>query len=409
MRKYARDRRPDVKPVEHVELDTRHVGLRLFLVIILLLIGAAALGYGITHLLSSKAGWEEIKADTKEKTSAGDFTFVYELGADGQDPTAERKALTIVYTDLARDAYRRYTTDEEFDGFVNMATMNARPRERLTVDASLYRALQKVTAGGSRWLYMAPVYATYEYALRAEDDTTADFYDPHVNEEVHQDFLDLLKFIESPDAVNLELLDNDQVILHVSDEYMAYQKGSGRNLYVDFSWMKDAYIADEIAEGLSDAGYQHGTLSSVDGFGVNLDPDAHAEVNIVGLTDGEPAQVAVMSYSGCRSIVSLRRFALGSQDPWHYRTESGEYRNIFLSMSDGLDHTACDALIAYSSQLSCGDILMKLIRMYIQDTIPEVRDGDPQYVIVDGDSLYYTDPEFDLALKQDGLTARKIS
>ena len=73
-------------------------------------------------------------------------------------------------------------------------------------------------------------------------------------------------FTQNPDDISLELPGENQVCLHVSDAYQAYAAEMGYTAYLDFFWMKNAFLIDYLADTIRGEGYQLGIISSKDGF-----------------------------------------------------------------------------------------------------------------------------------------------
>ena len=94
---------------------------------------------------------------------------------------------------------------------------------------------------------------------------------PRENKETAAYFEEFLTYANDPDAVDLELLGDNRVRLHVSEEYLAFAAENGIDSFIDFYWMKNAFIVDYLAESLADAGFTNGSISSYDGFVRNLD------------------------------------------------------------------------------------------------------------------------------------------
>ena len=103
MGRTARDNRPNLKPVQRIELSEGNVKARIIAVIVFALLGIGSIAYAMFSMLGSKSGWETIEANNG---SLGDiskeFVFTYRLGAADMSPTAEKKALTTLYTNFTR-------------------------------------------------------------------------------------------------------------------------------------------------------------------------------------------------------------------------------------------------------------------------------------------------------------------
>ncbi|MCD8014832.1 MAG: hypothetical protein LUG99_16995 [Lachnospiraceae bacterium] len=59
-------------------------------------------------------------------------------------------------------------------------------------------------------------------------------------------------------------------MLFVSDDHLAYAEETGFLSYIDFFWMKNAFIIDYLTDTLIEKGYTQGASSSYDGFDRNL-------------------------------------------------------------------------------------------------------------------------------------------
>lgn len=371
MKREARDNqerfRP--KPVERIELNEKHTGRRLAAALVLLAIGVGALTYAIMGLLTPETGWQAIQASANAgPTVADDFTLLYEIHSK-----AETAAVTNLYTGACQRAHRLFHSDQSFEDTVNVYTVNSRPNEALEVDAGLYEAFAAVVESGRRELYLGPVYERYDDLFFCEDASQAAFYDPRLSEEVREEYAGVLVYANDPQAVSLELLGGNRVRLNVSEEYLAWAESEGITRFIDFSWMRNAFVADYLAGELIAGGYTKGTLSSYDGFVRNLDgsgteytyPIYHRQAGML-----YPA--ASLRYQGPASFVRMRDYPLGEQDFQHYYTlPGGEVRTSYLDTADALCRSAVDTLVCYSQELGCARLLLEMLPVYIADTLQE--------------------------------------
>ncbi len=258
--------------------------------------------------------------------------------------------------------------------------INDHPNEEITIDAPLYEAFAKLDAAGGRWLYLPAVYQTYNNLFASEADPIAAEFDPRVNEEVAAYFKEVLAYANDPDAVELELLGDNRVRLSVSDEYLVFAAENGIDSFIDFYWMKNAFIADYLAESLMDAGFTNGSISSYDGFVRNLDGrDVSYSFNLYDRAvtgaessgeDGQIRQLAIMQYYGPISLVYLHDYAITSMDQQrYYQMDGGEMRTPYIDPQDGLCRNSISSLVSYSydGSMGCADILLSVIPVYIAD------------------------------------------
>ncbi len=365
---------PPVKPVEKIELTDKNNKGKLALVILLLAIGLFAIGYGLVNLLSTEKGWREIKVNNTEEMNCGsDFIFMYNIGAGEDSPTVENKALTNFYSDASVQAYKVFTSDEGFADVDNIYTMNQNPNVELEVDKALYEAFETLQTYDNRYIYLAPVYAQYDDIFYSTDESEISSYDPYINEEVAQYYAELAVYANDPEAVDVKLLDNNKVMLHVSEEYLQYAKENGIERFVDLCWMKNAFVIDYLANVISEKGFTQGTISSYDGFSRNLDESAAGySYKIYDSVDGAVYQAAIASYQGRQSSVYLRNFAMDERDNSHYYTlKNGEIRTSYLDIKDGKCKSAVNTLISCSKEKGCAEVLLSIMPIYIAETLDE--------------------------------------
>ena len=396
---------PHLPPVEKVELTSAHSGRRMTLALVLLGLGAAALVYALMLLYGAKGGWQAIDAEkTGALSCAGDFSLTYELGAGEEKVSAESRALKALYTDAAERAYALFSVDAPEPASGSLAWLNAHPNEDVTLDPGLYKALEEVAASGDRTLYMGPAWGYYENVFACEDDAmTADF-DPAQNEDMRVWYAACAAFANDPASVDVELLGDDMARLKVSEAYLAFAEENELDVFLDFGWMKNAFIADYLADTLLDHGYTRGALSSFDGFHRCLDDrDVVYGLAILDRTDADPIQAAAMTYAGQRRMVSLRDYPVNEQDAGRfYAFQDGQILTPYMDPADGLAKCAVHDLTGYSDTLSCGELALKLATIFVADSLDEAAleelAGEGVYAAwCEDGKVLYTDPDIELA------------
>lgn len=385
MGREARDRREHLpRPVQKIELDARHTKVRLALALLFLVAGVGLILHSLFSRPAARAGWTEIEASAGEANCSADFTFLYPLGTT-DSPAAEQKALVALYTEACEDAYRIFTNDADGEGAAdsagtenvqsstaggvhNVRFLNDHPNEEVEVDAALYAAFEQIAASEDRSIYLAPVYEIYDGVFHCDDPSQTAEFDPRQNDALRAWFAEVCVYAADPSQVNLELLGGNRVRLNVSEEYLAFARKEEIGSFIDFYWMKNAFIADYLAGRLAEGGYSVGTLSSFDGFLRNLDAseDTDYSLGIYDLADTTIRQAAVLHYRGARSFVCLRSYPLNDAAGQYYCVlPDGKICTPFLDVRDGLCKSAVNDLTAYSESAGCAEILLKLIPTYI--------------------------------------------
>ena len=383
MGRTARDNRPRPRPrpVERIELNEEHSGRRLTIAIVLLLFGAAMLTYSFMQLLSPGEEWITVEANSGEGASCGpEFTFLYRPGSGELSYTADVKAVTALYSQLCREAYELFHEQEAFEGVNNLYAINHHPNQELEIDGRLYEAFSVLERSGSRAVYLGPVYNRYDDVFFCQEDDQLVDFDPRLSEDVALEYQGILAFANDPESIRIELLGENRIRLHVSQEYLDYARRAGIENFIDFSWMRNAFIADFLAEGLIGGGYASGVLSSYDGF-----------IRTYLVTE--------IAYQGPMSIVSLRDYPAVEMDGYRfYQLQSGEIRSLYLDTADALCKSSIHDLVGYARDRSCGEILLALTPVYIADAFqPEelgrLAEENVQSVFCQDRVMYYTDPE----------------
>lgn len=373
------DRHP--KPVKRIELLEKYPKARLALTIVLILVGVCALGYSLVSFMTADSGWITIEADSSEASCSDELVFQYYLGAGELSATAEKKAVSALYTELARSAYQLFHTSQGFGGVHNLYYINRHPNEEIEVDDMLYEAFSMLEKYGNRAVYLAPVYVQYDNLFGCHDDVETAAFDPYQNEEIAQYFAEVTSFAEDKGAVDVQLLGNNTVRLYVSDAYLHYAAENGFSDYIDFYWMKNAFIVDYIADTMKANGFVMGSVSSYDGFVRNIDSTSDMEYgfNLFDRVGGSVYQAAVMRYRQAMSIVYLRNYpANGSLDWQHYyEFRNGEIRTAYIDVADGYCRSAVNNLVAYSQESGCAEILLQVMPVYIRDYFAPEKLAEP--------------------------------
>ena len=118
----------------------------------------------------------------------------------------------------------------------------------------------------------------------------------------------------------------------MSDAYQAYAAEMGYTAYLDFFWMKNAFLIDYLADTIRGEGYQLGIISSKDGFVRCLDETGEKEYR-------------------------------------YYQYQDGTMRTPYLSAADGKDHTAASELIVYSGEYGCANTLLAAFSDYQAESL----------------------------------------
>ena len=230
----------------------------------------------------------------------------------------------------------------------------------------MYQAFSLLESYGSRHNYLAPVYVEYSRIFRSESDVEAASFDPSRNREVREEIGVLASYANDPHMIQIKLLGDNQIMLHISDEYLAYAEENGIDQFLDFGWMRNAFIADYIADSLINAGFTSGYIASFDGFTCNL--DQRGEVYTFNLFDAVGQDVYMpgqMQYTSARSIVFLRNYPMDELDRWtYYVYEDGQVTGTIVNPANGMSQTSLNNMVSYADDAGCAKVLMEMLPVF---------------------------------------------
>ena len=407
MGRYARDKSlQNPKPVERIELEEKNVGIRIAIVAVLILIAVSSFGYGISQWLSVDSGWTEIEADSAADTNvSNEFVLMYELGTrEDMTVVAENKGIRALYTEVMVDAYQIFHNNIEIEGVNNIYYLNSHPNEEIQVDEMLYQAFEILNANDNRNIFLAPIYEQYNNLFDCEVDAQTMEFDPYLNEPLADEFKEIAEFVKDPTKVRIELLENNTIKLYVSEEYLQYANENGITSFIDFAWMKNAFIVDYLAECLLENGYKAATISSYDGFSRNIDDrGTQFSQNIYDYNEGKVIQAAKVSYETTQSTVAMQSFPINALDAYRYYVyENGETRSNYIDTYDGLCKSVVNSVYASSAKYSCTEIMFWIQNLYISDYFDMglwnvLQSFDVQVLLVKDNTIFYNDDSLNIS------------
>ena len=400
-RKLYQPRRP-----ERIELSGDHVRRRWIAAALLLAVALAAFGLGVSRSLA-RSGWTEIEARTG---CAAEFSLRYCL--DEKGGTAQYRVLTGLYAEACQRAAQVYSSSETLEELGNLQRVNSHPNEIVTVEPELYAALALVQEYGNRVPYLAPIYENYGSLFFCTDDAETAGFDPLQDPTLAAYYREVAAFAGDPAQIDLELLGENRLRLRVSEEYLRYARENEIGTLFDLGWMKNAFIADDLAAVLRSRGFTQGCLQSRDGFGVNLyEGDEPFGLKLYARGDSGAVQTAEMAYTGPLSWVALRSFSLNpGPGDWYYEFADGEIRSIYVDPADGQPRTAAEELLLWSKVLGCGELLLRACPAFLAERLePAGLDArDLSWAACEGKTLLCSDPQAVFPRIADGYTIRYL-
>ena len=293
------------------------------------------------------------------------------MGDSGTAANVEQRQLKSIYSQAVKDAYEIFHAETLFDGVKNVAYLNQHPNETVEIPEALYQAFALLQKYENRALYLGPIYQEYVGMFLGGSDEVAQQYDPDKNAEQGVYFAELLTFTGDENVIALELLGENRVVLHISQEYLEYAQAQQITCFVDFYWMKNAFVVDYLAQQVIAAGFTKGTISSFDGFTRNLDGDARGySINIFDRKGQERYKAGTLQNIRATASVALRNYPASELAvQLYYGWGDGSVTSCHIDPADGRSKSAINDLTAYSQSLNCGEILMQVYALYVADAL----------------------------------------
>ena len=359
--------------LHHFELSDANRTVRWVLIIILLAIAAVSLTVGLLSVLRTPAGWQTVKGNSTALNCGGEFVLQYEFGAGEKSATEEKKALDPLYGKILEDAWKLFFNEAGATDLKGLYELNQHPNKEIVVDSGLYAALEQVVVSGSRALYLAPVYAEYNLVFNSKTESFAEEYDPGQNADQGAYVQTLADFANDPESVQLVLSGANKATLQVSQEYLDFAKKNEVRFLLDFGWLRNAFITDYIAAELTANGFTNGHISSVDGFTRNLDARNHSySLNLFNRSGDDIDLAAVMDYTAPKSLVILRNYPMYNlESQRYYSFSSGRIVTSMIDPADGQSKSAMDNLVSYAADLTCGQLALTVMPVYVTDSFSE--------------------------------------
>lgn len=357
-------------PINRIELSEKNTTLRWIAVIALLIIGAVGITTGIMSLLNKETGWQRVQVVPQERSCSENFILQYNFSGSGAEATAVNSKLQAAYGDACVKAYQVFTPDEAISGMQNLYYVNHNPNKTIAVDPLLYAAFEKMD--GTPWLYLGPAYAHYNNVILNADDAMVDDLDPEVSDEANAYVGKIAAFAGDREAVSLELLGNNQVILRVSKDYLAFAAEEEIENFIDFGYLTNAFIIDYLAETLIAEDLTEGYIVSADGYTRNLDSAHTFSFNIFDRVENLVFPAAVMDYRGPIGMVFLKDYPTANSDV-NYRGREDRFLHLFVDPVDGICRTSMENLVSYSYDMDCADVALAMLPSFVGSnfSVPE--------------------------------------
>lgn len=371
-------KRGEPAPVQELLVPEGQIHRRLWLTVLAIVVAIGAFAFGISQLVRAikddNEVWVTLRSDRygKGNGDGSELLFQYDLSAGDGSTNTKKKTVIAAYTELCSRAEALFGAESEDGSVCGLAWLSRHPNETVTVDPALYQALRLLMQAGDRTVFLAPLRADYTNLFLAEDELTAATYDPLTAPDAVAFREEAMRYAADVDAIDLHLGEDGTVCLAVSDAYLTWAKTNCVTALLDLFWLKNAFVVDFIADGLTERGLTYGAISSYDGFTRCLDVTRSLTYgqNLTDRTGGTTYTAAELQYSGRMTVVTMRSYRLYEWDRFSCREMSdGSARTLYLDPRDGICRSGEGTLLAASRTGSCAETALKLAPIWIAEAV----------------------------------------
>ena len=271
------------------------------LVLFLLAAGIAVYAFtsGVIQLGHKESGYQTIDYETAYGNVLYRSGISLRYWAEGESSQIRELTANVqkVYSESLYRNFMLLDARETYDSVTNLATLNARPGEKVTVPAALAEVLRDAwekTGRNEGYSVLAGVmYDEWQTLLYLDD---ASEFDPSVNAAQAERLKTLAAWTASDSGLTLELeTAADGTVtacLRLPDDYVKLLAETETDApTLDLNLMHDAYLMDLVAEDLRSAGYTDAVLFSKTGLCLMLRTGEYLQVYLRE-EDKEPALTA---------------------------------------------------------------------------------------------------------------------
>lgn len=358
--------------IQSIEVEQKHLTLRMVLFVIFLVLGIAALIYGLSGFFTEQTGWRAVEREQAAEADCSDeFILQYDIGHAGISAKTEYNRIAKLYGEITAKAYQLFNETELFEGVNNVAYLNQHPNESVVVDEALYNALEKLEKAECRQCFAAPMEEYYKVLFTCSEDWEAAGYDPDQNEELAELYKNTAKYINDEGSISISLSDGNKACLKVSQEYLDFAEENDIFTLFSFGFMKNAFIADYMAEELVKGGYTNGALSSSDGFTRDLDSRGTVfSLNLFDRVGNAVYCTGTLNYSEPMSIAAFRTFPVNPTDNGkYYVMKDGTSLFPYINIKDGKCLAAESNLVCCSKSKGCAELVLQAVPCYISEEL----------------------------------------
>ena len=254
----------------------------------------------------------DAQIDKSANLYASGIKLSYYLDGKSSDIRTNEKAISQIYSIALARAYKLTDPYNEYEGYLNLCTINQRKGIDVKVSAELYDILKdaydKTKENKGYSMFAGPYYEHFNEIIYSDDSVE---FDPVVNEEESKRVNALLEKTLDLNNFTLDLSQEKTVNFSVSKSYEDFLKDNEeKDAAIDLNLLREAYMVRIVSDALTSAGYTKGLITTQSGIIMDLGSDERGGYTLYAMEGGEIATKKVVELKPGTSMSGMVSFAL---------------------------------------------------------------------------------------------------
>lgn len=384
------------RDLDIIEVSDKHVPLRIAVFALAFIIAVTAFGFAVAGLGHKDADYYSITADPNDEAPLYSANISLRCWFDGESEeikTAINRAQAAFNASLL-ESYKLLDAENEYLTVSNVASLNEKIGEDLTLDPRLYEILLDAYAKTQEQrgynMFAGPLYAEWTTLLYLENPVD---FDP-LNDPEEAERLERLSTLAGDLSLyRLTIVDAESHTLRFDVDVRVLKELEELEIdapILDLNLLHDAYELALTAEGLEEADCRSGYLSSESGLSLSLSEMKTGEFRLYALGGEGTEPAAAVIAEGGTAASQFRSFSYGDDPGGFYTVRDGdgfEHQRSPYVPADGLFREKLQSSLVVNLQ---GDAVEACYRNICLNSLDTLREGKNLASESDDPILYTT-------------------
>jgi len=254
----------------------------------------------------------EAQTDKEAMLYASGIKLSYYLDGKSSDIRTNEKAISQIYSIALSRAYKLTDPYNEYEGYVNLCTINRSMGSDVKISKELHDILkdayEKTKEENGYSMFAGAYYKHFNDIIYSDDSIS---FDPVNNEEESKRVNALLEKTLDLNNFTLDLSKERNVNFNVSDSFKAFIKENEESeTSLDLNLLRESYMLKVTADALTTAGYTKGLITTQSGVILDLGDYKNGGYALYAIEDGNITPKDSVSVKPDTSMSGIVSFAL---------------------------------------------------------------------------------------------------